>query len=588
MGLKEKEIREQYARPSKADELALALRHEEWLRLHVEVQLPPVRETLPLANIRTMVSGLLPADKVETFDRLLRFPLPTNDVTAAVFDSLSAIFRGKNPVLSYRFHDGRDLEDWEWYRNVVLHGGSAWSGRVWDMWKCHPNAVIVVDLPADGGDPSDPFPQPYFFLVPTSRLISWKTGPDHTRMEWVMFRDDRDTVTVVDDRAWRRYRADGNGALGRLIEEKEHGLTITPARFIWSEPLSVTVPDVKGSPLSKELSALDWYVFSDVSKRGLDLSSSYPIYWGYREDCDYSDAEGRHCERGHLVNADGTVALTPIGTPMACPLCSQHRTTGPGSFVGVPAPEEGAPDMRDPVGLLSVDRSSLDYNVEDLSRQRQRIIDSCVGVDGSGGIISEASLADKQVDATYEDRTAVLNRVKRGFEQCERDVEEWMCMMRYGTSFMGADISYGTEFFAYNPDTLRKRYQEAKDSGASAAELDALRRQIIQSEYRNDPAQIERMEILSNVEPYRDLGLNQVLNLWEKGVVDDVTMELKSGFADYIARFERENDAITEFAVALPLRERVAIITKKLYDYAEEQVGSGRPRNGRQLQGAQG
>ena len=75
----------------------------------------------------------------------------------------------------------------------------------------------------------------------------------------------------------------------------------------------------------------------------------------------------------------------------------------------------------------------------------------------------------------------------------------------------------------------------------AAAELDALRRQIIQSEYRNDPAQIERMEILSNVEPYRDLGLNQVLNLWEKGVVDDVTMELKSGFADYIARFEREN-----------------------------------------------
>lgn len=588
MVLKEREIREQFARPSKTDELALMLRHEEWLRLHVEVQLPPVRETLPLANIRTMVASLLPADKVTTFSTLLRFPLPTNDVTAAVFDSLSAIFRGKNPVFSYRFHDGRDREDWEWYRNVVLKGRSEWSGRVWDMWKCHPNAVIVVDMPEDGGDPSDPFPQPYFFLVPTSRLISWKTAPDHTRMEWVMFRDSRDTITVVDSRSWRRYRSGTSGSLGRLIEEKEHGLTETPARFIWSEPLSVTVPDVKASPLSKELSALDWYVFSDVSKRGLDLSSAYPIYWGYREDCDYSDADGRHCEHGHLVDAEGHIALDAFGQPMACPLCSQHRTTGPGSFVGVPAPEEGAPDMRDPVGLLEIDRSSLDYNVEDLGRQRKRIIDSCVGVDGGGGIISEASLADKQVDATYEDRTAVLNRVKKGFEECERDVEGWICEMRYGTSFMGVDISYGTEFFAYNPDTLRKRYKEAKDSGASSAELDALRQQIIQSEYRNDPAQIERMEILSNVEPYRSLGMNQVLNLWEKGVVDDVTMELKGGFADYIARFERENDNITEFAVNLPFRERVNRITKTLYDYAEESVRSGRTRSGRQLQVPQG
>ena len=49
--------------------------------------------------------------------------------------------------------------------------------------------------------------------------------------------------------------------------------------------------------------------------------------------------------------------------------------------------------MRKPVDITTVDRKSLDYNVEELKRLETRIINSCVGVDNT--ILNETSLADK-------------------------------------------------------------------------------------------------------------------------------------------------------------------------------------------------
>jgi hypothetical protein len=94
----------------------------------------------------------------------------------------------------------------------------------------------------------------------------------------------------------------------------------------------------------------------------------------------------------------------------------------------------------------------------------------------------------------------------------------------------------------------------------------------METEYRNDPQQRQRLRILREVEPYPGLTRNEVLNLWEKGRTDEQTLELKMGFDAYVGRFERENDNITEFAVAVPFRDRVDTIKQTLYRYAEETV----------------
>lgn len=563
-------VRQAYARRNKSRELLRARRHEDWVRMHAEPDFEPYPGiSVPMAQLMSMVKGFLPEDKYRTFEGLLRFPLPSVDVVDAVFNDLSDIFTGKDPVYSYQFHDPRDADDWEWYRKEVLGEPDFWSTTAWRVFRTGINSVMVVDMPADP-DPTDPKAQPYIYFVPIGAVVDY--GKDASgRMSWVMFHDSFGGLTVIDSERYRRYSLK-DGEVGELLVDNPHTLSVCPARFFWDEPISNSDPDVKRSPITKVLSKLDWYVYTDVAKRQQDISGSYPIYWGYEQQCDYDDGQGHRCNHGTLVNADGTPWMSEAGIAYKCPVCQKHKVTGPGSFVEVPVPDEqeGQPRLGDPVGMLGVDSASLKYSVAELERQRKYIVDSCVGRDNS--IVNETSLADKQVEATYEKRSNVLENVKKGFESAQSWADSLCCKARYGSSYMSCSISYGTDFFTWSVESLMDRYEKAKTEGASATELEAIRDQILETQFRNDPQQRQRMKILREVEPYPSMKASEVLNLWEKGLTDAVTLELKSAFPSYVAKFERENDNVTEFAVGLSFRERVDTISKTLYSYAEETV----------------
>lgn len=573
--LNEEKIRQEFEHPSRKMAIDKAIAHQNWIRLHAETQFQQ-RDSVPLNSLLDMMKSQLPQDKYLNAVSLLRFPLPSYDVVDSVFNSLAEIFSGRNPVFSYQFGNVADSEDWEWYRANVLGEPNVWSGKAWDYFRTEINSIVVVDLPSEEESAKDSRPMPYFYFVPIDSVRSY--GMDYDgNLTWVMFINADENLTVIDGDSYRTYAIDEKGGLGERLSHNSHSLAYCPANFFWRESLSVTEKDIKKSPLTKALSKLDWYVFADINKRNLDISASYPIYWGYEEECDYSDGNGNVCDHGIMKDADGHVVVDPLtGTAMLCPRCTQHRITGPGSFVRVPVPSEDQPDLSNPVGMLGVDRQSLDYNVEDLARQKEDIRNSCIGRDSD--IVQEASLADKQIDATYEKRTAVLDNVKKGFESIQEFVDRTCCRLRYGNSFLHCHINYGTEFFTLTVDTLRKRYADAKDAGASQSELLALREQINATQWRNNPHILERMRILDQVEPYPLLSRNDVLNLWEKGVCDTADLELKENFAIYLERFERENGNITEFGISMDAKERVETITKTLKDYAKDSVKEREPR----------
>lgn len=579
VSLSEERIRKEWESPSRKLSIDKAIAHQNWIRLHAETQFQK-GDSVPLANLMKMMESQLPKDKYLNAVSLLKFPLPSYDVVDAVFNSLAEIFSGRNPVYSYQFNDIKDAEDWEWYRTNVLGEPNVWSGKAWDWFRTEINSIVVVDLPLSDEDGEDRRPKPYFYFVPITSVKSYGLDYDGN-LTWVMFLNADDNLTVIDGTSYRTYAVSEDGKLGGLITDNSHALAYCPANFFWRESLSVTEKDIKKSPLTKALAKLDWYVFADINKRNLDISASYPIYWGYEEECDYQDGNGNVCDHGIMKDPDGKVLIDPLtGTATFCPRCSQHRITGPGSFVRVPVPSEDQPDLSNPVGMLGVDRKSLDYNVEDLARQKEDIRNSCIGRDSD--IVQEASLADKQIDATYEKRGAVLDNIKKGFEALQEFVDRTCCILRYGESFLHCHINYGTEFFTLTVDTLRKRYDEARESGASQSELLALREQINATMYRNNPHILERMKILDQVEPYPLLSRNDVLNLWEKGVCDTAVLELKENFASYLERFERENGNITEFGVRMEAKDRVDTISKTLLSYAEESVKERKPREPKQ------
>lgn len=564
MGLRTRDIRKRIAEPRNRATISRAIFQQNRLRFHVQTAVTPY-VTQPITDFLAFVSNLIPHDKFKIFKTMFRYPVKTNEITGICFDKLSRIFDGRNPAFNYQFTNTEQRDDWEDYRQNRLGEPLVWSTKGWEYFKTEINSVLVVDVPAEQ---RGELPEPYFYWLPIASVISYEADPDTGVMRWIIFRQDGNRIAVIDDESYRVFRNDHDN-IGELLIENRHSLGYCPARFFWNEPLSLADPDVKASPLSKELESLDWYLFFHLSKRQLDLFGSYPIYSGYEKDCDYSNEEnGDYCDGGYLKDRQGHYKLDASGLLMRCPKCGDKRIVGAGTFVEVPVPSDKVPDMRNPVQILTVDRNSLDYNVAEEERLRTEIITAVVGTNEE--ITTRDALNEQQIRANFESQSTVLNRVKKGFEEAQQFVDETVCRLRYGGEFISAKINLGTEFYLLDPTQLRERYRTAKESGASEAELDALQQQIVETEYRNDPTQRQRMQLLAELEPYRHLTRAEATDLYSKGMITEDDLRIKLDFANFVRRFERENTNILEFGSAIPFARKIEIITDKFKEYARE------------------
>lgn len=562
-----KEIEREILQPSKRPEIQKAIAHQDWIKFHTDTNLDVVN-SVPFRKFVLFVRSQLPEDKYLTTMNNLKFPLPTNSITKSIFVKLSKLFDGRNPAFNYQFHNTQERDDWEWYRQEVLDEPNLWSQKAWRFFQTEINSVLVVDMPAET-DPADKYPQPYSYFVPIGDVISYSVDERNKCMGWIIYRNG-DRIIVIDGMSYRTFLSE-NGRLGMQLSDNPHGLGYCPAKFLWNEPLSLGCPDVKESPLSKKLSDLDWYLFKSLGVKHLDTYASYPIYSAYEEECDYMDKDGDVCHKGHLQKPDGTYLTDSMGNLVPCPLChGKKQLAGAGSFISVPIPVEGQPDLRKPVDITTVDKKSLDYNVGELERLESNIIKGCVGIDNT--IINETSLADKQVDATYESKDSVLNRIKKGFEEIQEWHDATCCRLRYGSAFISAKVNYGNEFYTLTPEVLQARYNTAKAGGASEAELDAIRQQLIETQYRHNPTMLQRMIILDDLEPYRHKTFEQVESMREHGLVPDEVAALKSDFMGFVSRFERENDNILEFGAEIPYPEKIRNIYNTLLSYAKQRT----------------
>ena len=567
MGLSIEQIREEIKKNRKGPTLSRAKAHQNRVKFHTETRVSPYFSQ-PLTDFLSNVASLIPDDKFRIFKILFRFPLKTNEVTGIAFDKLFRVYDGRDPKFNYQFRSTQEREDWEWYRQKVLHEPEVWRSTGWEHLKTEINSVLVVDLPEkQEGDR----PEPYFYWLKIQDVLTFEADPMTGQMKWIIFFQGPDKVAVFDDESYRifPYKNGNIPDTGDPISEHAHDLGYCPARFFWDKPISLDEPDIKQSPITKQLESLDWYLFFHISKRHLDTYAGYPIYSGYAMDCDFhNDETGDYCDGGFLKDKHDHWKYDSNGL-VRCPLCSSKRISGAGSFVEVPIPGEGQPDLHDPVKITTVDRHSLEYNVKEEERLKDAIIDGTVGVDSP--VLTSQAVNEKQVSASYDSKTTVLKGIKESLEHAIKWVDETVCLLRYKDDFISASISLGTDFYLMSPSDLRNLYNTAKNSGASESELDSLQKQIIETEYRDNPLELQRMLILNELEPYRHIGRTEALTLFEKGIMPETDLRIKMNFPDYIRRFERENTNVIEFGSAISFPEKIRKIRETLEKYAAEE-----------------
>lgn len=574
MGLELNQIKQILQKPTKRQTIQKAVNMQRRLRFHTETNIAVSDINQPTTIFLDWVKHLLPKDKFNIFLHLFKFPLLTPAVVEDVYRELERVFYSRNSSSSYQFTDSELAEDWSQYKKNNLNEPEVWKTTGWKRMQVSPNSILVVDLPQVQ---TSLRPEPYFYWLEIDSVIDYELFRlDENQFEWLIFNQPEHRIAVFDDTSIRVYQLNEKNEIQSLISEAKHDLGYCPARFFWSTQLNEKNKDLKKNPITKELSHLDWYLFFSISKQHLDLYAPYPIYSAYEADCNFENNEtGDYCDGGFLRNAKGEYKILNDGTVEKCPCCSEKRIAGPGSFLEVPIPNqsEGIADMRNPVQITTIDKDSLDYNVNECARLKNEIVISVVG---SGGTVSEKeAINETQVTANFESKTSVLNALKTNFELAQKFVEDTVCKLRYGGAFISSSVNWGTEFYVFTVAELYSKYKQAKENGASNSELDAISQQILEVEYRNNPLVLQRMLILKQLEPYPHKTLDEVLKLYEKKLIDEKLVKLKINFSTLVDKFERENINIIEFASNRSLREKIDIITNKLLEYVTENDTTG-------------
>ena len=568
MGLKKSEIQEILKSPKQRIPLQKAIKHERRLRFHTESYMDASEIKGALSDFLNWVKGLIPKDKYNVFLSLFTYPTPVVQETSLIFNELERVFDGKNPAFDYQFTDPEFRSDWEKYRTRVLHEPDVWRKKAWDKVKSAINSVLVVDLPTEQtGD----FPEPYFYFQDISTVIAYDYDKNNYLYNWIIFSQGEDKIVVLDNERYRAYSLDKEKRLDKEIVNTPHDLGYCPARPFWTTELSAEYPENKKAPISPQLGKLDWLLFFMISKQHLDLYAPYPIYSAYEADCDFENNQtGEYCDGGFLRDKDQHYKMLADGHLMECPVCAEKRIAGAGSFIEVPLPKSREDvDLRDPVQITSVDSGSLKYNVEEVKRLIAEIFSHVVGLGGE--VQEKTSLSDLHVTANFESKKTVLNNLKRNLERAQKFVDDTVCRLRYGERFISSSISYGTEFYIFSIEDLHKRYEQAKKNGASEAQLDAMDRDILETEYKDDPVQLERMITLRHLEPYRHYTLDELMRLSDKQLLDPQLLSIKINFNRFVDKFERENVNILDFGSKMAFRDKINKISETLKSYERDE-----------------
>ena len=561
--------KEAIKQPKKTETIAQAVDHETRLRFHSEALLKDNTIARAINNFRAWVESILPKDKYEVFLNLFTLPGANVELSKQIYNELARVFDGKNPVRSYSFEDSDLADDWDDYQKE-LGLSSVWRTKGWETMKTAINSVLIVDLPEEQ---TGELPEPYFYFLGIEHVVDYQTD-EKGKIDWIIFKQSEDrntglvTLAIFDQEAYRIVVINKKKEIVEEVSEVMHGLGYCPASFMWTDAISQRNLDLKEAPLTSQLSNLDWLLFFSTSKKHLDLYAPYPIYSAYRQDCDYENAEnGDYCDGSYLRNAAGEYHQLANSSLVSCPKCGNKQLKGPGSFIEVPIPEKDGVDMRDPVTITTIDKSSLDYNVEEEKRLARSVYESVVGVGGLSE--SREALNVDHIKSNYDAKTSVLNGLKLNFEIAETFVSDTICRLRYENNYVGTFINYGTEFYILSLDDLYDFYKKAKENGSSEVELDTIQEQIIATKYRNNPMMMRRMTVLKHLEPYQHFTRKELQELNSAGLIDKDLLAVKINFNSFIDKFERDNINIVKFGAQLSFEKKIEIITKQLIEYGK-------------------
>lgn len=591
--LSQPEVRELLRKAKNAAAILRCHRQHERLRYHVQ----PIEELSQVSpyhrHFMAWVKTLLPEDKYLQFEKFLRFPLPTTDVSERIFTQLERALQADNQYIRVDMASPEQAADMEEYRSEA--GDNAfWTDKGFQAIQTAINSIYLVDLPRTQ---VGQLPEPYGYLLPVSPANIWDVDfKDDGVADYIIFNISRNIRAVFDDEFYRIVeRREGmswdtatfavevphsyyDAATGVLVD----GLGYTPAARLWDNLLNAESNAIETkSPITKLLGRMDEYLFDYFSLRYYEAFGTWPILWQYtnpKPEHLHPLEPGIKCHKGYFLVPqpdawDGTKNVPQKARVVPCEECRKSGLTGPGTIKNVTPPQEKtAPDNREPAGWIEANPEIIELAEKRLQAKAEGMVEAAVGRNTAVANAQPRNEMDV-VDST-EVAQSMLLHVKLNFEAIWKWSLETKAILRHGRrNFRRATVDLGDEFFLKTEEQVKADYKSAKDAGLPDYILAPIRELVSDTKFRNNDEQRLKQRILANLQPYPDRS-DAELQAWltaSPQTLNANLLRLRMNFMGYIMQFEREQEmSLVDVASAVPFGAKIQLIRERLVAYVTE------------------
>ncbi|GAA4393538.1 hypothetical protein [Hymenobacter koreensis] len=502
--------------------------------------------------------------------------------TAPIYDGianiLSKVFTAAGTTVYHEFTDPQLAQDFEAYLKDTARTGTSFYRDFEATWFKASltgfQGVMLVDLPAEPSDEAgEGLPRPFFRYVASAEIHD--VAVTGNKVEYLILQERYDTFTdfyVWDDRYCFRVRH-ADGSYTRLPAlDNEHALGYVPACPITTIKPNLQRPVLRSSVIAKSLGLANVYL-RDFCNHELGKSRfAHPKPWSYGVACTHEapavgDSPIAACNAGWLYYPTGKIR---------CPRCK-----GKGRYIPydrdegyiVEAPQQGEPQITPPAGYVIPDLESLKYLGDELKVNESKIERAVLGKDGILTMQTKVeTAAGKEMDlGPVEDRLAV---VSENAEFCMKFVIDAHARYRYRASYKQSQVNFGRRYHVRNASALEYAYEKAKAAGLDDSTLYSYLEDIIYTKYAGDPMELQRNLLKLELTPFPTQTVKEAK---DNGIATPQDLLLKQYLNDFVARFERENGSILDFASALPHATKIERIQDQFTEYLTEKQNGRQP-----------
>jgi len=407
-----------------------------------------------------------------------------------------------------------------------VRGGMSLHSFMKEIWfqrfVSDPNGVIFLEVSEDGKEAH------YTYKAITKIKDYHAKG---INIDWIVFEPD---VEIIEDKdgkeekvsySWavdekNYYKCKNSGADFAIVETLPHTFGMVPG--VINSSIFNTDKGYKVSPLERQIGLLNSYLTKNSVKEIYQMKHNYAIFWMFQTICPT-------CNGARKVGNE--VCGTCGGTGYV------GRKDVSDAFV-IPKPEQDITQAIPPAGYVQPSVETCTENRAELDWLFDKMYHSLWGT-------TVATSENETATGRFIDTMPVYNKLNM-FADIAQTIHRQLAIIwgkfKYPITFQDAKISYSRRYVIETPDTLWKRYQDARKEKSPEMSLNYMLEQFYYSEFASNKQMADYYITLMYVEPYVHSTIEEVEGLtiqeeiklakryfpeWQKSV-EPATVETKT------------------------------------------------------------